>query len=105
MKGDSTESSTNPFFDDDDDDAEGDGAVGVHRHAEDHRGQQGWKTERPTSASKAKEVAFTLPEWLTELPEELEVSGLFRPFYWTYPLSNCVLFLGLHCSTRVCPSC
>lgn len=68
MKGDSTESS-NPFFDDEE--------QACSSEDEDRRPQEdhGGKSASHAQVS-AKDEDIILPEWLVELPEELEV-GLF----------------------------
>ncbi len=88
MKGDSTESgghSTNPFFDEEDDiDDESESDVGwptehpVKRKNE-RRGSR-MKEDGAAAASAAAGIAsekdIMLPEWLIELPEDLEVLPL-----------------------------
>lgn len=80
MKGDSTESS-NPFFDDEEDASS---EENDRRPQEDHEGKS---ASHVAQASLAKDEDIILPEWLVELPEELEV-GLF--FFY---IRKCVLTL------------
>ena len=91
VKGDSTESSTNPFFtdgDEEEDDDESESDVGwptehpVKRKNE-RRGSRPRADEAAamtsssmsaaTTATASAEKEITLPEWLIELPEDLEV--------------------------------
>ena len=91
VKGDSTESSTNPFFtdgDEEDDDDESESDVGwptehpVKRKNE-RRGSRPRADEAAAMTSSSMlaaatatalaEKEITLPEWLIELPEDLEV--------------------------------
>ena len=101
VKGDSTESSSNPFFtesasnnpffsdgDEDDDDHEDNddsdeskSNVGwptehpIKRKSERRRGSRPRKEEKSTKTATVAttETPITLPEWLVELPEDLEV--------------------------------
>ena len=93
MKGDSTESSSNPFFtessstnpffsdgdEDDDDSDESKSNVGwptehpLKRKSERRGSRRPPKEEKSTTTTVATETPITLPEWLVELPEDLEV--------------------------------
>jgi len=97
VKGDSTESSTNPFFtdgDEEDDDDESESDVGwptehpVKRKNErrgsrprgDEAGAAAVSSSSMTTATATAEKDITLPEWLIELPEDLEVYIAQREF-------------------------
>ena len=89
VKGDSTESSTNPFFtdgDEEDDDDESESDVGWptehpvkrknERRGSRPRGDEAGAaavSSSMTTATATAEKDITLPEWLIELPEDLEV--------------------------------
>ena len=89
VKGDSTESSSNPFFtdgDEEDDDDESESDVGWptehpvkrknERRGSRPRGVEAAATSLSSMAAAAvasAEKDITLPEWLIELPEDLEV--------------------------------
>jgi hypothetical protein len=79
LKGDSTESS-NPFGEEDEDEMAEEGEEDEDRYTkktkDEKKKKKKGKAPNPTAAAAAEqeeENEFELPEWLTELPDDLEV--------------------------------